>query len=238
MHDSTRATVGGATVIAVAAASIWLVTRPHDRPPPPPVPPHPMIAPAPPEPEPAPVAAAPEPDPEVPTVVAGDVELDWLPAGYVRDIPPAKTAELVAYLQSWITSNGAWPHVTYRSGVIFARSTEDRGDDGPYPRSAQPQALHVCGVPVTWLRDSLRDELKISEITCAKNVCAFGGMEYAPRNYIVFHEADGEWTLDAWASVFYATLSDATRAKNYSDVAHALEHLRGATCAGEPAGAY
>jgi hypothetical protein len=162
-----------------------------------------------------------------------------MPAGYVH---AAKTAQLVEYLNAWLADTGRAPRIDYRGGVVFAESAEDRGDDGPYPRSAALEALHVCGTQATWLRRTLRDDMKHAEVVCADNVCAFGGMEYQPRGFAVFHEAtiDGEpaWVLDAWASVFYATLADQIRAKNFADVAAAMTRLRGATCAGEPAGAY
>jgi hypothetical protein len=242
MHIISRTGLGVLAAAAVAM-TIWIVARhPHMTVVAPPAP----IAPAaprshapPPQPAPAAAPTAPEPADEPPPVTAGDAETTWMPAGYVH---PAHTTELVAYLNAWLADTGRAPRIDYRGGVLFAESAEDRGDDGPYPRSAEREAMHVCGTQATWLRHTLYDAMKHAEVVCANNVCAFGGMEYQPRGFAVFHETtyDGEpaWVLDAWVSVFYATLADQIRAKNFADVAAAMTRLRGASCTGEPAGAY
>jgi hypothetical protein len=184
---------------------------------------------------------APEPD-TLPRASVGDVPLEWLPKGYLQDVTGEQTAELASLVQGWAASNSDEPRIEYRKGVVFARSTEDRGDDGPYPRSAAPQDMRVCGEASVWLRSALRERLANDEITCAKNVCMVGGMEYAPDSYLVFrpvtYNDEPAWRLDAWIEVYRAALDEQTAERDQGEVVRALRHQLSTSCAGEPAGYY
>lgn len=182
------------------------------------------------------------PDPDAPTTTLDSLDLAWLPNGYVRGVGPDKTAALAQLVEAWAANDSDEPRIEYRKGVVFARSTEDRGDDGPYPRSAQPQDQRVCGEASTWLRESLRRRLANETLTCDRNVCSYGGMEYAPDGFLVFREitVDGEpqWALDAWIEVYRAALDPDSAARNRAEVVRALRHQLRTSCAGEPPGAY
>ena len=182
------------------------------------------------------------PGPDAPSATIADVDLAWLPKGYVRDVGHDKTAELAQLVEAWASSDSEEPRIEYRKGVVFARSEEDRGDEGPTPRSAQVQDQRVCGEASVWLRDSLRRRLANETLTCDRNVCSYGGGEYAPDGYLVFHEVDmdGEpqWALDAWIELYRAGINPDIAHQNEADVVRALRHERTTSCAGEPAGAY
>jgi hypothetical protein len=184
-------------------------------------------------------------DPEAPEprTTIGVVGLDWMPSGYVREVSEDRTRDLAQFLDAWTANDFApAPRIEYARGVVFAHSTEDRGDDGPTPRSASAESSHVCGTQATWMRAALRATLVHRELVCENNVCSYDGMEYAPHGYLVFRAVtiDGEptWALDAWVEVYDAGLSSEVATKNVADVARAMKRLREATCAGEPAGAY
>ena len=124
--------------------------------------------------------------------------------------------------------------------MLHVESAEDRGDDPPYPRSAEPEAARVCGSPAAWLRTYLREVLtwQGSELACDGNICCYGGMEYAPRGYVAFHHGPGDdapWTLDAWVEVYDAGLGPAYADANVRFVDRALRRLVHGQCAGEPA---
>ena len=182
------------------------------------------------------------PGPDAPSAILDKLDLAWLPKGYVRDVGHDKTAILAQLVQMWAASDYDEPRIEYRKGVVFARSTEDRGDDGPYPRSAGPQGQRVCGDASVWLRTALRERLANDVLTCDRNVCMYGGSEYAPDGYLVFRpvEIDGEptWALDAWVEVYRAALGPETADRNQAEVVRALKAQVGTSCAGEPAGAY
>lgn len=182
------------------------------------------------------------PGPQAPIASVGPLELGWMPEGYVRDVGPDKTESLAQAIVAWATTDSQQPRIEYRKGVVFARSTEDRGDDGPYPRSAGPRGDRVCGEASVWLRQALRQRLEDEVLTCDRNVCSYGGMEYAPDGYLVFREIDlgggPEWALDAWVETYRAALDPATAARNQAEVVHALRHELTTSCAGEPTGAY
>lgn len=174
---------------------------------------------------------------------AGDVDLALVPAGYVRALAPEKTGELIAFVNSWIGDHGIEPAIEYRKGVVFAHSREDRGDDGPYPRSAEPEGERVCGTKAVWMRDALSTALQHRDLVCAKNVCWYGGMEYAPDGYLVFHptttvDNQQTWALDAWVEVYDRGLADDLAAQNRADVTRMMKGLESTSCPGEPAGAY
>jgi len=182
------------------------------------------------------------PGPEAPSATIDKLDLAWLPKGYVRDVSHDKTAILAQLVEMWAASDYDEPKIEYRKGVVFARSTEDRGDDGPYPRSAGPQGQRVCGEASVWLRTALRERLANEMLTCDRNVCSYGGSEYAPDGYLVFRPVDVEgeptWALDAWVEVYRAALSPATADRNQAEVVRALKTQTGTGCAGEPTGAY
>ncbi len=263
MQLRTRVTLGSlfATTAVLSTALAWhaqrqLAARAAPTPAPTPAA-TPAAAPAAADPEPPaapdePLLSASDPDqeqaegdppaPGAPTTTLDTLDLAWLPKGYVRDVGHDKTAALAQLVEAWAGSNSDEPRIEYRKGVVFARSTEDRGDDGPYPRSARPQDQRVCGEASTWLRESLRRRLANETLTCDRNICSYGGMEYAPDGLLVFREItiDGEpqWALDAWIEVYRAALDPETAAQDQAEVVHALRHQLSTSCAGEPPGAY
>jgi hypothetical protein len=241
----------GFSAFAGACCLIWFYH--HDRAPAAAAPPPPraVIAPSPTPPEPKPPAppAPPANDARMSEVAVGEIDLAWMPKSFVIatkrspempdfDMQLERTSELAAFVDSWLAGTGQAPRIAYRRGVVFAESAEDRGDDGPYPRSAGVEGMRVCGTASTWLRNELRAEMEREAVECHQNVCAYGGMEYQPRSYVVFHWQGGEWYLDAWANVFYATLRPETAERNYRETAAAMKRVATTGCLGELAGAY
>jgi hypothetical protein len=156
-----------------------------------------------------------------------------------------------ALIGDWLTDPTFWrnrPSVDYRRGVVYVESEEDRGDDGPYPRSAGPEAMRVCGSAAGWLRGDLQARLSRKTISdggglkCQENVCCYTGeMEYAPSGLVVFRapEPDADpyrWKLDAWVSFYSTGMGPEYAEANTRHVPTSLRRLAGGTCAGEPAG--
>ncbi len=204
------------------------------------------VAPAPaPAPPPAPAlttapADAPEIDAPPPVIAAGTCGSIIAP---LRQPTSAADADaLRALVGSWLADGGTrGPGIAHRRGVLHVESAEDRGDEPPYPRSAEPEAARVCGSPAVWLRTYLREVLtwQGGELACDGNICCYGGMEYAPRGYVAFHHGPGDdapWTLDAWIEVYDAGLGPAYADANIRFVERALRRLVHGHCAGEPAG--
>ena len=172
---------------------------------------------------------------------AGDVDDAWLPSGYVRKLSPEDATDLVTFVDSGLRGDGLAPAIEYRKGVVFAESEEDRGDDGPLPRSA-PEGERVCGTRAVWMRQALEKTLANNPLTCSQNICWYGGMEYAPSGYLVFRkyattEDEAAWALDAWIQVYDAGLPPKTAHHNENDILEIIDRLP-KTCHGEPAGAY
>jgi hypothetical protein len=238
----------GFSAFAGACCLIWLYH--HDRTPAATAPRAVIATPPPPAPEPPPAPPAPPAnDARMSKVAVADIDLAWMPKSFVIatkrtpempdfDMQLERTSELAAFVDSWIAGTGQPPRIAYRRGVVFAESAEDRGGEGPYPRSAGVESMRVCGTASTWLRGELRAEMENQDVECHQNVCAFGGMEYRPRGYAVFHWQNGEWYLDAWANVFSAALPLETTERNYRDTAAAMKRVATTGCPGEPAGAY
>ena len=181
-----------------------------------------------------------DPPEQSPMTVAVEepTEATWLPPGYVEDISREKTEELASFLEDWRKGEDS-PAIDYRRGIIFAESDEDRGDDGPYPKSADAEAFRACGSQALWLRQYLTQRLQTQELSCSNNVCSYPGMEYAPSGTLVFRQlADGRWAIVAWTQVFEAALAEDVVDKNYRDVIAGLIRLRDQRCPGEPAGTY
>src|SRR5690242_19160360 len=118
MHPLARVSFG-LRVAVVVCSVVWLVSRRDSTPTPTPAPPvlprpaaddH-VAAPPPPQ----------APAPEEPLVTVGDVELGWLPKGYVRPLDQAKTQALAAFVTAWLADE-TWPRIAYRSGVVFVES--------------------------------------------------------------------------------------------------------------------
>lgn len=192
--------------------------------------------------EPAAVVAAEDEPPEAPAVIVeapdgSDGGATWLPPGYVETLPRDKTDDLATLVEAWMTNHDS-PAIDYQRGVIFVESEEDRGDDGPYPKSAASEAIHACGSQALWLRDYIQKRIANNELSCWNNVCSYGGMEYAPSGTLVFKEINGVWTLVAWTQVYEAALVQDLVDRNYRDVIAGLIRLRDTRCAGEPAGNY
>ena len=192
--------------------------------------------------EPVAVTAAEDDPPEAPAVIVeapdgSDNGASWLPPGYVETLASDKTDDLAELVERWMTSHDV-PAIDYRRGIIYVESAEDRGDDGPYPKSAAAEAIHVCGSQALWLREYIQKMIANNELSCCNNVCSYGGMEYAPSGTLVFKEIDGQWTLIAWTQVYDAALAQDIVDQNYRDVIAGLIRLRGAQCSGEPAGSY
>jgi hypothetical protein len=194
--------------------------------------------------DPAPMVAADEAPPEEPAVIVEDAApTTWMPPGYVEAISRDKTEELAAFVQDWITSDKTMaPSIEYKRGILYIESAEDRGDDGPYPRSAQPEGKRVCGTEAVWLRDYIREQMKYGSLSCAGNVCTQYGMEYMPTSSFVFKEIgpedDRRWTLIAWTQVYEAALVQDVVDANYRSVIANMIKLRDTRCPGEPEGFY
>lgn len=243
MQLRTRVLVGGGTMIALAATALGthVLTRRAE---PSPIP---QVVVTPPAPTPAPVACIPEAEepptpPAMPTIE--NCTVPGLPTGYSLKLTAEQAASFSEFLRGWIADpRNHPPAIDYQRGVLYAESEEDRGDDGPYPRSAAPETLRVCGTPATWLKTSAALAYAASAIeSCCGNVCSYSGMEYAPNGILIFSPAtrDGEttWALDAWVEWYSATLPEETRSTNFSYVHKALTMGGGERCPGEPAGAY
>lgn len=185
----------------------------------------------------APPAPEPEPEPEPPPP-RGSCSEHLLPASLVHDVSDADAEELAALVARWTADHDTWrPPVVYRRGVVHVESEEDRGDDGPDPRSAGAESQRACGSEATWLRSHVRQRLAASGFVCDGNVCCYGGSEYNPVGYVVFRrDADVTWSLDAWVQLDVAALADFVVEENTRYVREALRRLDGGRCPGEPAG--
>jgi hypothetical protein len=254
MQLRTRVSFGTFFAASAVAATLLAWHARRDCPAPPPPAPPPPQATAPQVVQVPVLQTVPGPAPECPEdlhdcepvydadVSAGAVELAWMPKGYVQDLPADKAEALVTFARNWLDGDGE-PSIEYRRGVVFVQSREDRADDGPYPRSAEPEGQRVCGTEATWLRRSLEKTLKYWPLACSRNVCWYGGTEYSPSGYLVFREyttvyGDQTWALDAWIEVYEAGLGQTLVANNYADVTKMMTRLASTSCAGEPAGAY
>jgi hypothetical protein len=197
-------------------------------------------------PAPAPVAAAPPADDPEPRIAVtrgqGDLQ-DPLPAAYHHALTNDEADDLVKFVNTWVTQTPSRPEsppsIEYRRGVVFVESAEDRGDDGPYPRSAGPEAQRACGTTSTWLRSALRETLAFrDDIECFGNICTYPGMEYAPTGYLAFRpivrDGNREWVLEAWVQAYLLAGPDV----DFDFVPRALGRLATTSCAGEPAGYY
>jgi hypothetical protein len=174
----------------------------------------------------------------------GDVATGWIPRSYLRDVTPDEASTLTTLVNGWLAGDEA-PRIEYRRGVVRVRSDEDRGDEPPYPRSAFASGERICGEPSTWMREALRDRLRLlapGDLTCSQNVCSYRGQEYAPTGYLIFHSTtyldEPTWVLDAWVEVYQAALVDRVAAKNATDVVRLLKRVAPTSCPGEPAGMY
>lgn len=178
-----------------------------------------------------------EEDGEPPTIVAGSC-VDPMIAPLVRPTTAADAAALRELMSTWRHDPYAsGPALAHRRGVLYVQSTEDRGDDGPYPRSAAPEASRVCGSPTEWLLAEVGRSLRYRDLTCDGNVCCYDGSEYAPRGFLVFHHGPGDdapWTLDAWVEVYVAALGPELVDANTRFVTRAVARLAKTTCPGEP----
>lgn len=211
----------------------------------------PVVAPRPaPEPSPAPV---PDPDdaadgPDVSGIVRDACDLSLVPPALRQQVSDAETDALVEQLRAWAGASESWngaPRIEYRRGIVYVESEEDRGDDPPYPRSANAEAERVCGSASVWLRSALHEELAshasadAGGLRCQGNVCCYDGMEYAPTGVVVFHyDEDIGWSLAAWAETHEAALAEEIATANNAFVAKALRRLAETSCPHEPAGAY
>ena len=234
MHLWTRLSVG--LLITIVAASAGGLAMHHRQKAAPPKPLHTDVSAeelhGPPDSE-----QVPEPEPPFVTMEAADYSA--VTAAYIEKVTPEQSAKLAAVVENWLQHDGRIP-VSYQRGLVYVESAEDRGDDGPYPRSAEPEAIHACGSQALWLRTYMQKQLAfLDEISCANNVCSYGGMEYAPNGDLMFHlRADGEWELRGWVLNYQAALGEAERKANSASVRDGLMRLRAKTCAGEPDGSY
>ncbi|MBL8625712.1 MAG: hypothetical protein JNK64_30650 [Myxococcales bacterium] len=196
---------------------------------------------APPAPPPA-APPAPAPPADEPPLVIEAGTCDAMIAPLRQPTSAADAAALRLLVAAWLSDErAAGPGIEHRRGVVHIESEEDRGDEGPYPRSAGPEAARVCGSPTDWLRTHLRDALawQADGLVCDGNVCCYDGMEYAPSGYVVFHHGPGDdapWTLDAWVEVYTAALGPDYADANLRFVSRAIRRLARGHCAGEPAG--
>ncbi|MBZ0237702.1 MAG: hypothetical protein K8M05_35635, partial [Deltaproteobacteria bacterium] len=150
-----------------------------------------------------------------PRVVAGTCDLSLLPASMVEEPAEDDAAALRVMLNEWLGAPHAefrrGPGIEHRRGIVHVESEEDRGDDPPYPRSAEPEAQRVCGSAAAWLRTHLRERLQFEGLACQGNVCCFDGMEYHPAGLVVFRRGavvDGpDWMIEGWIEVHVAALA-------------------------------
>lgn len=170
------------------------------------------------------------------TIATGEPSI---PSAYLEKVSPDQTQRLGELVQQWLQEDGRIP-VSYQRGLVYVESAEDRGDDGPYPRSAAPEAILACGSQALWLRSYIKQQLSyLDHLSCARNVCSYGGMEYAPNGDLIFHlRPDGEWELRGWVLNYQAALGEAEQKANSASVHAGLMKLRTKTCAGEPDGSY
>lgn len=152
----------------------------------------------------------------------------------------ADAAELRALVAGWIRDErGEAPGLQWSRGILYVESEEDRGDDPPYPRSAEPEARRVCGSEAAWLRASVRSALSWraggEPLTCDGNVCCYGGMEYAPVGHVGFRRVGDSWVLDSWVQTYVAALGPDYVRANTRFVERAVARLHAGTCQGEPA---
>ena len=198
--------------------------------------------PPPPAPPPPPPPAALDASADDPPMEIAAGTCDAMIAPLRQRTSAADAAALRVLVGAWLTdARTAGPGIEHRRGVVHIESEEDRGDDGPYPRSAAPEAARVCGSATGWLRTHLREALawQADALVCDGNVCCYDGMEYAPSGYVVFHHGPGDdapWTLDAWVEVYTAALGPAYADANVRFVSRAIRRLAHGHCAGEPAG--
>lgn len=230
-----------ALTLAIAAtvertAGRCVATAPPTRAAPPPL----TATPTPPAPPPPPVALDASADDPPPVIEAGTCGAMIAP---LRQPTSAADADALRVLVgAWLSDErAAGPGIEHRRGVVHIESEEDRGDEGPYPRSAAPEAARVCGSATGWLRTYLREALawQADALVCDGNVCCYDGMEYAPSGYVVFHHGPGDdapWTLDAWVEVYTAALGPDYADANLRFVRRAIRRLARGDCAGEPPG--
>jgi hypothetical protein len=181
--------------------------------------------------------------PEEPAVIVEDVDgPTWMPPGYIENVSRDQTEDLAAFVQEWLMTDADRPAIDYKRGILYVESDEDRGDDGPYPKSAQAEGKRVCGSEAVWMRTYIREQMKNGGLSCAGNVCTYGGMEYAPTQSLVFKQIGAEderrWALIAWTQVYEAALVQDVVDANYRTVIASMIKLRDTRCSGEPAGFY
>ncbi len=155
--------------------------------------------------------------------------------GYAKDVSDADTRAIAELVRTWLARTGLPPAIDETRGVLYVQSDEDRGDDPPYPRTADAHSERACGTAAYWLLDSLAARLSHTDLYCCDNVCTYGGMEYAPDGALVFDKrkdrlGDEEWTITAWTETYTHTLDDPIVRKNLADVARMLARERKKTC--------
>ena len=240
MHIATRVTVSLGTLLAACGALYLALPVKSSQAPvtSPPSPHETLSCPAPIAP---PIAPARAPEPAAVVAIEDNATLgDADPPIFAHDDNPEALA-LARFLGKWGSDpTEPGPAIEYRRGVVFAESEEDRGDDGPYPRSAGPEAIHACGTQAFWLLSALRESLRYTELYCTATSCTFGGMEYAPSGELKFHHAvkDGRdtWVLESWSQAYVSALNPEIAAENTRFVNAAVKRLSKARCPGEPAG--
>ena len=149
------------------------------------------------------------------------------------------TSELDTFVTAWLTDpNAPAPSIEYRRGILYAKSADDRGDDPPYPRSADPDAKRVCGNAALWLRDYLRARLAYADLSCGEDACESSAAEYVPLQRLTFHRTNDGWAIDSWTLTYEAALGREYAQENIDFVKTSIAKLAHTSCPGEPAGAY
>jgi hypothetical protein len=181
-----------------------------------------------------------------PVMVAGACESAWVP----RELLPAGanrwTEPLVQGMAAWLRGGsegaGARPRVRNERGVLFAKSNDDSGADGPEPSFAGALARAACGVEVPWLLSHLRDtiawHLSAGPMRCQGNLCCYDAHgEFDSSGLLVFDRTPaGEWVLVAFAEVAdNNTMGPDSVAENRRFVGGELKRLASQRCAREPA---
>ncbi len=110
-------------------------------------------------------------EPEPAFVTNEAVDYSSVPAPYIEKVTPEQSAKLAIIVEEWLRDDGRIP-VSYRRGLVYVESTEDRGDEGPYPRSAEPEAIHACGSQALWLRTYIQSSSASSTKSHARRTSA------------------------------------------------------------------
>lgn len=191
------------------------------------------------------VVEAPPADEEEPTerqVIAGECDLDAIPAAMLEETTPEQNEAIITAVREWVNGESA-PWVVAREGILFAKSEDDLGGDPPHPTWTQEQGERACGVQTLWLRDRLLAQLRLhahpeygSPIQCTGNVCCYSALgEYDSGGGVVLSSQGDGWRLRAGYEVaINGTIGGEHAGEMSEQVKRRLQRLLRGRCAGEP----